>query len=69
MQITVCNCGVGVQLCDVGIDFGYTLHKMLLESIAECVNESRDQLVEANRHRATVILVITYLNLFWFLID
>jgi hypothetical protein len=42
-----------VKLCDVGLDFGYTLHKMLLESISECINESRDQLIEANRHRAT----------------
>ncbi|XP_062502954.1 exocyst complex component 8-like isoform X2 [Corticium candelabrum] len=41
------------KLCDVGLDFGYTMHKMLLESIVECINESRDQLVEANRHRAS----------------
>ncbi|XP_065833602.1 exocyst complex component 8-like [Oscarella lobularis] len=40
------------KLCVAGLDFTYTMHKLMLESLADSINESRDRLIEACRLKA-----------------
>ena len=53
-HIAMATSTVSSQLCVAGLDFTYTMHKLMLESLADSINESRDRLIEACRLKAAV---------------